>query len=96
MGLPPTLPDIVLSDENRLPIGTLLFNDISKELAIVAGYWPHGQYRNPGDNWTDWGYKEIHSLYLIDKQRYINVDIQKHPETGYCEWEIKYQPERDK
>jgi hypothetical protein len=88
MGLPPTLPDLFLTDEERLPVGTLLYNDVSEEFGIVVGYWAHGSYKLPRSNWTDWGYKELHTVYMISLQHEINVAIEKHPETGYCEWKV--------
>ena len=77
MGLPPQLPSLVIPENERLKIGTLItislpgtsydFRDFE---AIITGYWPHGHY---GEG-RKWGYAENYQVYVVLREEYLVIE----------------------
>lgn len=77
MGLPPTLPPKDMTEEEKLPLGTLVFvkNDINrfwkKGFYIVSGYSKWGHYGSG----ANWGYKEVHEFYCQENMQTTSIDF---------------------
>jgi hypothetical protein len=86
MGIPPTLEYKPLKEEDRIPIGTLVLEEICKEFYIVIGY--ESFVYKTGFMRDDWGYKEGHILYCQNDESFDVYDLSPYEETGYTPWKV--------